>query len=79
MGGSKMDVNKNMFVEEWNGRREISEKAFEYGSKEMFRLFFTVGVFPVFCYFLCKNELQTSINTCVNDNGQGLNGKPKYM
>ena len=54
------------------GRREISEKSFEYNRKTMPALIGTCVIFPIFCYFLCKNELQTSNNTCIN-------GKPKYM
>eukprot|EP00614_Pseudopedinella_elastica_P005382 CAMPEP_0172606474 /NCGR_PEP_ID=MMETSP1068-20121228/26683_1 /TAXON_ID=35684 /ORGANISM="Pseudopedinella elastica, Strain CCMP716" /LENGTH=101 /DNA_ID=CAMNT_0013409183 /DNA_START=66 /DNA_END=371 /DNA_ORIENTATION=+ len=67
-----MDVKKNKFVEEWNGRREITEKSFEYNSKTTPQLLATIVAFPIFCYFLCKNELQASNNTCIN-------GKPRYM
>jgi len=67
-----MDVKKNKFVEEWNGRREITEKAFEYTPKATVTLLLTMVAFPAFVYGLCKSELETSGNTCIN-------GKQKYM
>eukprot|EP00617_Octactis_speculum_P014532 CAMPEP_0185766832 /NCGR_PEP_ID=MMETSP1174-20130828/39067_1 /TAXON_ID=35687 /ORGANISM="Dictyocha speculum, Strain CCMP1381" /LENGTH=105 /DNA_ID=CAMNT_0028450681 /DNA_START=21 /DNA_END=338 /DNA_ORIENTATION=+ len=60
------DVKKNFFVEEWNGKREITEKTFDYTSTNVPMLIATLAVFPAFVFALCKTELQNSGNTCIN-------------
>mmetsp|Transcript_18245 Transcript_18245/g.37014 ORF Transcript_18245/g.37014 Transcript_18245/m.37014 type:complete len:97 (+) Transcript_18245:635-925(+) len=51
-------VNKNKFVEEWNGRREITELAFEFDAKNSFNVFFFGAVIPYGMYSLFHSELK---------------------
>ncbi|TFJ87784.1 hypothetical protein NSK_001131 [Nannochloropsis salina CCMP1776] len=51
-------VEKNYFVEEWNGRREITEKTFKFNSKTVPSLIGLVIVFPGFIYYVMKDELK---------------------
>mmetsp|Transcript_15120 Transcript_15120/g.39797 ORF Transcript_15120/g.39797 Transcript_15120/m.39797 type:complete len:120 (-) Transcript_15120:92-451(-) len=61
------DVKKNYFVEEWNGKREITEKIFDYrGAVEVPALIGTMFLFPLVLYAVTKGEMQNSNNTCVN-------------
>jgi len=77
--GGHTDVKKNAFVEEWNGRREITEYSFEYDRFTTPWIAATFGFFG-FCFWICKAELMrdpvspnfSSGNTCIN-------GKPRYM
>jgi len=46
--GGKMGVKKNFHVEEWNGKREITEKTFEFGPDNVPWLIGTCAVFPIF-------------------------------
>lgn len=55
----KMHVKKNKFVEEWNGRREITEQTFEVGPKNIIQLLVTCVGFPYFVYHISRTELQT--------------------
>mmetsp|Transcript_49110 Transcript_49110/g.98828 ORF Transcript_49110/g.98828 Transcript_49110/m.98828 type:complete len:87 (-) Transcript_49110:322-582(-) len=50
-----MGVKKNYFVEEWNGRREITEKTFEYDKETVPWLLATAGFF-VGVYMMSKGE-----------------------
>mmetsp|Transcript_15173 Transcript_15173/g.30888 ORF Transcript_15173/g.30888 Transcript_15173/m.30888 type:complete len:101 (+) Transcript_15173:32-334(+) len=52
-----MHVKKNKYVEEWNGRREITEKAFEVGPDNLPAIFFCVFVFPFTVYTFTRREL----------------------
>ena len=51
-------VKKNKFVEEWNGRREITEKSFEAKPGNVANLFFYVLVLPLGVYTLTRSEFQ---------------------
>ena len=53
------------------GKREITEKTFDYDYNTTAWLAATVVGFPGFCYFLCKGELNASKNTCIN-NAKGV-------
>ncbi|KAL7426204.1 hypothetical protein ACHAXM_000371 [Skeletonema potamos] len=52
-----MHVKKNKYVEEWNGRREITEKAFEVGPDNLPAILFCVFVFPFGIYTFTRREL----------------------
>jgi hypothetical protein len=52
-----MHVKKNKYVEEWNGRREITEKAFEVGPDNLPAILFCVVVFPFGIYSFTRREL----------------------
>ncbi|KAM3576307.1 hypothetical protein VYU27_001839 [Nannochloropsis oceanica] len=51
-------VEKNYFVEEWNGRREITEKTFKFDGKTVPSLIGLALIFPGFIYFVMKDELK---------------------
>eukprot|EP00581_Thalassiosira_minuscula_P019034 CAMPEP_0183725678 /NCGR_PEP_ID=MMETSP0737-20130205/21173_1 /TAXON_ID=385413 /ORGANISM="Thalassiosira miniscula, Strain CCMP1093" /LENGTH=75 /DNA_ID=CAMNT_0025956747 /DNA_START=125 /DNA_END=352 /DNA_ORIENTATION=- len=52
-----MHVKKNKYVEEWNGRREITEMAFEVNPTNLPILFLTVVMIPYGVYSLTRKEL----------------------
>ena len=52
-------VKKNKFIEEWNGRREITEKSFTPRADKMISLFFYVFVLPYGVYTLTRSEFQS--------------------
>lgn len=52
-----MDVKKNVHVEEWNGKREITEKTFEFDSKSVPWLIGTMFVFPAFVWYWTADEM----------------------
>lgn len=43
--------------QEWNGRREITEKTFKFNSKTVPSLIGLAIVFPGFIYYVMKDEL----------------------
>jgi hypothetical protein len=51
-------VKKSKFVEEWNGRREITEKSFEATESMVAKVFFYVVVIPYGIYTLTRSEFQ---------------------
>eukprot|EP00585_Thalassiosira_rotula_P015227 CAMPEP_0196164678 /NCGR_PEP_ID=MMETSP0911-20130528/826_1 /TAXON_ID=49265 /ORGANISM="Thalassiosira rotula, Strain GSO102" /LENGTH=98 /DNA_ID=CAMNT_0041429963 /DNA_START=122 /DNA_END=415 /DNA_ORIENTATION=+ len=53
----KMHVKPNKFVEEWNGRREITELAFEVNPSNLGALVFCCLVFPYGIYHFTRKEL----------------------
>merc|ERR1719203_2229625 len=53
----KMHVKPNKFVEEWNGRREITEMAFEVNPKNLPALFFCCVLFPYGIYHFTRKEI----------------------
>eukprot|EP00571_Detonula_confervacea_P013821 CAMPEP_0172299082 /NCGR_PEP_ID=MMETSP1058-20130122/1470_1 /TAXON_ID=83371 /ORGANISM="Detonula confervacea, Strain CCMP 353" /LENGTH=100 /DNA_ID=CAMNT_0013008405 /DNA_START=8 /DNA_END=310 /DNA_ORIENTATION=- len=53
----KMHVKKNKYVEEWNGRREITEKAFEVNPDSLPVILLFCVVFPYGIYALTRREL----------------------
>ena len=55
-----MNVRKNKFVEEWNGRREITEKAFFVDGKKVAPLLFFCTAVPYFFYYTTGKELRTT-------------------
>lgn len=52
-----MHVKKNKFVEEWNGRREITEQAFEVNPKNLPALLVFCVLIPYGIYSATRNEL----------------------
>eukprot|EP00527_Entomoneis_sp_CCMP2396_P007965 CAMPEP_0198151420 /NCGR_PEP_ID=MMETSP1443-20131203/55536_1 /TAXON_ID=186043 /ORGANISM="Entomoneis sp., Strain CCMP2396" /LENGTH=71 /DNA_ID=CAMNT_0043817069 /DNA_START=181 /DNA_END=396 /DNA_ORIENTATION=+ len=53
-----MKVKKNIFYEEWNGQREITERTFELGFGDLPMLLMSVVIFPFLCYALPREELK---------------------
>ena len=65
--GGLTDVKKNAHVEEWNGRREITEKTFDVGKpKTILTLLATLIAFPAVVHHFVKVELDNSGNNCIN-------------
>ena len=62
MGGGafpyNLGVKKNKFVEEWNGRREITEKAFEANGRTVAWIISLCVVAPYALYAISRDELQ---------------------
>ena len=54
----RMGVHKNKFVEEWTGRREITEQAFTVNSSNIVSILVFVIGFPVGVYYATKTELR---------------------
>jgi hypothetical protein len=54
----KMGVHKNKYIEEWTGRREITEQAFTVNSSNIISIVMSVVVFPVVVFFATKAELR---------------------
>ena len=52
-----MHVKKNKYVEEWNGRREITEKAFEVNPDTLPAILFCCVLFPYGIYSFTRKEL----------------------
>lgn len=52
-------VKKNGFIEEWNGRREITERSFEATSSTVLGLVVCVVVLPYGIYSLTRAEFQS--------------------
>ena len=61
MGGGpfpySLNVKKNKFVEEWNGRREITEKAFEADGSTVPWIITLCVVIPYGLYSVARDEL----------------------
>lgn len=53
----KMHVQKNKFVEEWNGRREITEMAFTVNPGNLFAIIVMAVVIPYGIYDMTRTEL----------------------
>ena len=56
---ARYKVKKNKYVEEWNGRREITEKSFTVDPKMAANLLFYVVVLPYGVYTLTRSEFQS--------------------
>jgi len=54
-----MDVKKNPFVEEWNGRREITEESAEFNARTVPIMLFTCAIFPYACFKMISNEAKS--------------------
>ena len=57
---ARYKVTKNKFVEEWNGRREITEKAFVCDAKMAANLFLYVVALPYGAYVLTRSEYDST-------------------
>lgn len=56
----KMDVKKNKFVEEWNGRREMTEHSFELSRKNVPTLILTCLILPGLVWKCVSQELHAT-------------------
>jgi hypothetical protein len=54
----KMGFHKNKYIEEWTGRREITEQGFSVNSSNIFSIIMSVVVFPVVVFVATKAELR---------------------
>ena len=61
----KMSAKKNKFVEEWNGRREITEQAFVADAKKTRQILWFGVAIPYFIYWVSRHEFE-------------VRGDPKY-
>ena len=52
-----LNVKKNKFVEEWNGRREITEQAFKANGKTVPWIVFLTVIVPYGVYSVARDEL----------------------
>jgi|TARA_B110000971_G_C19768066_1_gene389540 hypothetical protein len=52
-----MGLQKNKFVEEWNGKREMTEKSFELGPSNVPILLLTVVAAPCFVAYWTGDEM----------------------
>lgn len=52
-------VKKNKFVEEWNGRREVTERTFEAKPEIVLPLLLYVVALPYGVYALTRGEFQS--------------------
>jgi len=55
---ANLGVKKNKFIEEWNGRREITEKSFNASGKNVPWIIFLGVFFPYGVYAITKDELK---------------------
>ena len=58
MGMGPRWLTKNKYVEEWNGRREITEKAFNATGGNVANIVFYAAVLPLGVYWLGRSELE---------------------
>ncbi|CAM9381534.1 unnamed protein product [Scytosiphon promiscuus] len=58
VGTGSRGLKTNPHVEEWMGKREISEKTFTFTAKNSLGLLLTVVVFPVLVYGNIKSGMQ---------------------
>lgn len=47
--------------QEWNGRREITEKTFKFNSETVPPIIVMALIFPAFCYTVMKDELVSGL------------------
>ena len=52
----RYSAHKNKFVEEWNGRREITEMGFNVDGKIAFKIVLGTVLIPYGIYTLVRNE-----------------------
>lgn len=55
---SDMKIKKNIYIEEWNGKREITERSFQMDFGTVPILFMTLFVLPYFTYAASRAEIQ---------------------
>ena len=58
MGMGPRWLTKNKYIEEWNGRREITEKAFNASGANVANIIFYAAVLPLGVYCLARSELE---------------------
>ena len=51
-------LTKNKYVEEWNGRREITEKAFQATGGNVANIVICAAIIPLGVYWLGRSELE---------------------
>lgn len=56
---ARYKVKKNKYVEEWNGRREITEKSFEVDARMAANLLLYVVALPYGAYTLTRAEFHS--------------------
>jgi len=54
----RMSAHKNKFIEEWTGRREITELAFSVNSSNVVSIVVFCAIVPVGIFYATKSELQ---------------------
>ncbi|KAI2490653.1 hypothetical protein MHU86_23924 [Fragilaria crotonensis] len=57
---SKLKVKKNKYVEEWNGKREITEKSFKMDQEKLPTVLVTLVFIPLGIYTLIRAEMATT-------------------
>lgn len=55
---ANLGVKKNKYIEEWNGRREITEKSFRASGKTIPWIIALGVIFPYSVYATTKSELE---------------------
>ena len=56
-GDPSMAVKKNKYMEEWNGRREITYLTFQFNFKDVPKFLIWLVGFPLFVYTTSRQEL----------------------
>jgi len=59
-GDPNMAVKKNKFIEEWNGRREITTESFELNFKDVPKFLMWIVIFPYSIYTAARTEFLAS-------------------
>ncbi len=59
---ANMAVKKNKFVEEWNGKREMTEKTFAVNFADIPKLLMTLFVVPYGIYTWSRSEFVNAAN-----------------
>jgi hypothetical protein len=54
-----LNVHKNKFIEEWNGKREITEQTFEVDQAKIPAILFTCVLFPFGIYAWTRSEFES--------------------
>lgn len=64
---SKLKVKKNKFVEEWNGKREITEQTFKIDQSNLPTIIVTLVFIPLGVYNLVRTEMKITGDRRYND------------
>jgi hypothetical protein len=56
---SDLKVKKNKFIEEWNGKREITEKSFEMDQGKLPAILVTLVFIPAGVYYWVRGEFES--------------------
>ncbi|CAM9565810.1 unnamed protein product [Sphacelaria rigidula] len=54
----RMGLKTNPYIEEWMGKREITEKTFKFTPKITLGLIVAVGLFPMWCHHQIKSGME---------------------